>query len=585
VIPNTINEFPFWSALYADLHAHLIDLPVVVLLIALCGSLLAQRGAPWRATLPTLALAALALGTAACTNTWDLPTFALLLGAVVVLRELGLGWTGGWRDVRARLTWPVLRRALASVVLLVGGAYALFLPFYAHYQAFVQGTGPVTTPTAPVQFFTVFGIWLFLLASFFVLQLRDRWEQHLARLGRATPEGRARRLWIVAALAVVVLGLTSLISVKALLVVLLVVGLTLALDPRHPPARLLAYTLILLGLGIALGVEIIYVRDFLDNSAWERMNTVFKFYYQVWELLALGCALAFAELAPRMVIAEHPDERAVPAFAPTGDGDAIRTWVSADGPNVGIGASSLAAESVQTLDAPAVAAEHFATSRPLATWSLGLDGRVLLRGIWLACFVMLLAGSLIFDVEGTAVRVQDPTLWAQLQPPPGGVQPQGLSLDGMAYMRGWYPGDYAAITWMNEHISGIPTIIEASMNPYEWYGRVSIYTGLPAVLGWSSHESQQRYPDQVYARQNDVELFYTTIGPQQALGVLEQYGVQYVYVGELERTCPTQIATQNGLTCVAPPPAAIEKYQTLVQEGKLRTVYQNSSVTIYEVVQ
>jgi uncharacterized membrane protein len=167
-----------------------------------------------------------------------------------------------------------------------------------------------------------------------------------------------------------------------------------------------------------------------------------------------------------------------------------------------------------------------------------------------------------------------------VQPPPGGLQPQGLSLDGMAYMRGWYPGDYAAITWMNEHISGIPTIIEASTNPYEWYGRVSIYTGLPAVLGWSSHESQQRYGDPVYARQNDVELFYSTVDAQQALSILEQYNVQYVYVGELERTCPVQ----SGTACDPVPPAALAKYQALVQQGKLRPVYQNSTVTIYQVV-
>jgi uncharacterized membrane protein len=217
---------------------------------------------------------------------------------------------------------------------------------------------------------------------------------------------------------------------------------------------------------------------------------------------------------------------------------------------------------------------------PALRWSYGLDGRVLLRGIWLACFVALLAGSLIFDVEGTAVRVQDPAVWAQVQPPPGGLQPLGLSLDGMAYMRGWYPGDYAAITWMNEHIAGIPTIIEASTNPYQWYGRVSIYTGLPAVLGWSSHESQQRYPDQAFTRQGDVEFFYTTTDAQAALGILEQYGVQYVYVGDLERECPTE----SGPTCVPAALGAIQKYQTLVNEGALRPVYQNSAVTIYQVV-
>ena len=67
----------------------------------------------------------------------------------------------------------------------------------------------------------------------------------------------------------------------------------LALDIRHAPLKLLTYlAMLLLGLAVAFGVEIIYVRDFLDNSPWERMNTVFKFYYQVWMLLSLGAALA-----------------------------------------------------------------------------------------------------------------------------------------------------------------------------------------------------------------------------------------------------------------------------------------------------
>ena len=109
----------------------------------------------------------------------------------------------------------------------------------------------------------------------------------------------------------------------------------------------------------------------------------------------------------------------------------------------------------------------------------------------------------------------DPAIWAAVQPPPGGVQPQGLSLDGMAYMRGWYPGDYDAINWMNEHIGGMPMIVEASGGVYEWYGRVSIYTGLPDVVQLG-HEGEQRYGgqqpfgDQIGPRQQDLHQFWGT---------------------------------------------------------------------------
>ena len=40
IIPFTINEFPFWSFLFADLHPHVIDLPIAVLMLGVVGSLL-----------------------------------------------------------------------------------------------------------------------------------------------------------------------------------------------------------------------------------------------------------------------------------------------------------------------------------------------------------------------------------------------------------------------------------------------------------------------------------------------------------------------------------------------------------------
>src|SRR5262249_11877049 len=39
VIPFTIDEFPFFTGLYADLHAHVVSLPITVLVIALCLSI------------------------------------------------------------------------------------------------------------------------------------------------------------------------------------------------------------------------------------------------------------------------------------------------------------------------------------------------------------------------------------------------------------------------------------------------------------------------------------------------------------------------------------------------------------------
>ena len=42
------------------------------------------------------------------------------------------------------------------------------------------------------------------------------------------------------------------------------------------------YVILLMGLGITLGQEIVYVRDFLDGGDYFRMNTVFKFSLQAW---------------------------------------------------------------------------------------------------------------------------------------------------------------------------------------------------------------------------------------------------------------------------------------------------------------
>lgn len=210
-----------------------------------------------------------------------------------------------------------------------------------------------------------------------------------------------------------------------------------------------------------------------------------------------------------------------------------------------------------------------------------MGGAGLLRTVWIVGLVALVLGSCVFLVEGTQSRLQDPAIWAAVQPPPGGIQPQGLSLDGMAFMRGWYPGDYAAINWLNEHVSGDPTIVEAANGNYQWYSRVSVYTGLPDVMGWDSREYEQRYGDEVFPRQNDVVNFWSTTDANVALAFLRQYDVRYIYLGNLERTC--YITQGDNNACVAMSAGALAKFQTLQQAGAIHAVYSNTDVVIYEV--
>ena len=147
------------------------------------------------------------------------------------------------------------------------------------------------------------------------------------------------------------------------------------------------------------------------------------------------------------------------------------------------------------------------------------------------------------------------------------------TLNGEAFIRAWYPGDAEAIAWINENIAGSPVILEAA-EPYSfsWFARVSVYTGLPDVLGWPDHVAEQRDSEQVLSRMVDVGIIYSTPDPNQANQLLRYYHVHYIYVGELEREA---YATQST--------TGLDKFDRMVGSS-LRVVYRHDGVTIYEVL-
>ena len=57
-------------------------------------------------------------------------------------------------------------------------------------------------------------------------------------------------------------------------------------------SRWFALLLYSIGWALSIGVELIYIRDVFDD----RMNTLFKFYYQTWTLFGLATAVTVAVL-------------------------------------------------------------------------------------------------------------------------------------------------------------------------------------------------------------------------------------------------------------------------------------------------
>lgn len=110
------------------------------------------------------------------------------------------------------------------------------------------------------------------------------------------------------------------------------------------------------------------------------------------------------------------------------------------------------------------------------------------------------------------------------------------TLDGVAYLPVNHPAEAQMVDWIQTHIRGTPTLVEAWGPSYQDYARFSMYTGLPVVVGWDYHVQQRgTSPTEVEARKRAVREFYTTHDRDRAQSIALQYRINYVIVGDLER--------------------------------------------------
>ena len=139
--------------------------------------------------------------------------------------------------------------------------------------------------------------------------------------------------------------------------------------------------------------------------------------------------------------------------------------------------------------------------------------------------------------------------------------PFGYTLDDFDRVQRENPDEAAAIQWLRSAPDGV--VLEATGGAYSNYARISIYTGLPTVLGWDNHEAQWRDRALQGTRKDDIATLYTTNDWVVTQELIDRYNIRYIYIGGLERS------TYN---------VNEEKFSRF-----LRTVFQQGSVTIYGV--
>ena len=495
---NEITEFPFFTFLFSDPHAHLMALPFTVLslgvsLAVVLGAVSRRAGdSGWGISeMARLAALGVVVGSLRLLNTWDYPTYLLIAAGAVGIGEIlangGLNLAVGFKA-----------GAKSAIMFLVG--YIAFLPYLLSYETFFNSVESTTNTTVLWQFLMISGVFVFIIGSYYLWELRDAlgvvgrqvrvWTVSMvdsvsedadlqpASRGSAQVGAGVGVAMVGAALALAYLA-TAIMSgfsggtiiFASIMVFLIVVVGVRSLASQGPDTAQLAFISLLAGAAFMLVVGLDFVRVEGDI---DRMNSIFKFYLQVWVLMAVASAYLLWRIFHLQAIRQKSGNR----------------WRGE-----------------------------------------------MLRSAWVGALAVLILSASVYPIMGTQDRLRDRF--------EGNVTP--MTLDGAAYMEGTtyrdakgnvdLEADFEGIQWLRANVVGSPIILEANTPTYRWGGRVSIYTGLPSVVGWRWHQEQQRwdYRPDVGRRISDVSKIFNTLDTSVALELLIKYNVQYVYLGQLER--------------------------------------------------
>lgn len=236
---KTIHEFPCYSFVLGDLHAHVVNIMFVLLVLGLLYAWMqwmwkrksledVEQKINWKRELlmPHILVVSVLLGMFQWTNFWDFVIYFVVAGGVVLFTN---AVRFGKRPGR------VLGVTLAQGAEVLAISYAVILPFTLKFETMVQGVALAQNHSLPHQLLILWGLPVLVLLLFFVSLFLERKK----RVTRPDLFG-------------VILGLCA--------------------------------------MGLVLIPELVYVRDIYENGN-ARANTMFKLTYQAY--IMFGIAMGY----------------------------------------------------------------------------------------------------------------------------------------------------------------------------------------------------------------------------------------------------------------------------------------------------
>ena len=525
----TIEEFPFYSYLVGDLHAHVISMIIVLLIMAVILSLISTVKLPSgkdvdvmhsldnlsgetnrflpelesTITLP-LVLCAVLLGCAQMTNYWDFliyfifcsmgslivntirsPKFVNIPGAIVFVINVG----GILLIYLAKGSSPAMLFALELVLMIASFLFCVVsptalprtsfqmsflftvatltaLPFNLNFDMISNSLGAVKNRSSLYQLFILYGTHVIISVFFMIMVFANKNYRYVSAAKARKPNSQKDTAGVIGEGYPFTNPIQAFFA-KRNLIDIFCCGMTVV------------------GLMLLIAPEIFYVRD-IYTGGYLRSNTMFKFAFAALIILSVTMIYSVIRL---FWFVNKKGQYSLLLFA-IAIGCALALFIPAHYTMAALKQRSgeLKRDNYKTID-----------------------------------------GTAYIDTYSSSYMTENYA---------GNLKP---------YME--------CVNWFNTKVSGSPVICEAYGDSYTDNCIISAYTGLPTVFGWQTHEWLWRFhgivnketdtlesdPEkdvwQIYItpRHNDVDIIYWSEYPEDVQMIINKYQIEYIIIGDLER--------------------------------------------------